>query len=496
MNNNNNNNHQVVPRASSIGLDERSKRLDIDGNPFKIKLKPHQEALLYKVLDIDQRASFSNTSFAVMSDKPGSGKTYVILSMIYYSIKFFNSSGANIIVVPHNIYTQWEKSIKNFLGEALTYKLLLDYSDISALYSNSSVLYNNDIILTTSAYYDVFASTVKSMNLKVRRVFFDEADSIKNLLAHAMPSGITWFVSASIHSVFDNISQKAQIGSYQLYLPNLLVNECFCKPEFIDANFIVPNPEEESFECRDFYIDKILSNVLQRDQLEFINAHDFSNIRPECSNMIIKNTKDVTIGIYECAVKKSNDLAIDIKELERKIRYTTDYSDKNNFEAAKAKKDIQKGVYDIRISTLKMFATRYELCIKCFGKIKCINKDTYKIEYYQTECNEWICKTCYNKEIEPEIQNESTDINKIKIKCLTCKFHLVESLKIHMDDISGVADERKEKLDNTNKLVMLPKIIDVCKKKIIIYSQFRGLLNFMKSYIIGCDYKFIELDGG
>ena len=165
-----------------MGLNENSKKLTTPNNPFKLKLKPHQEALLYRVLELDDKASKSAMPFGIMSDKPGSGKTFVILAMIYYSIKFFNSRGANIIVVPHNIYTQWTNAIDIFLGKLLKYVCLTDYNEINQLYTNSQILYKNDIIITTPLMYDVFAGTVNSLGLYVRRIFFDEADSMKNIL--------------------------------------------------------------------------------------------------------------------------------------------------------------------------------------------------------------------------------------------------------------------------------------------------------------------------
>ena len=87
--NNLQNNSFIKPNYNA--LNENSKRMNLNNNPFKIKLKPHQEALLYKILDVDEKSSFSNLPYGVMSDKPGSGKTYVVLAMIYFSIKFLNS---------------------------------------------------------------------------------------------------------------------------------------------------------------------------------------------------------------------------------------------------------------------------------------------------------------------------------------------------------------------------------------------------------------------
>ena len=106
-------------------LTEKSKRMNLVNNPFNIKLKPHQEALLYKILDVDDKVSFSNVPYGVMSDKPGSGKTYVVLALIYFSIKYLHTTGANVNVVPQYIYSQWVSSIKKFLGDKLSFKLLL-----------------------------------------------------------------------------------------------------------------------------------------------------------------------------------------------------------------------------------------------------------------------------------------------------------------------------------------------------------------------------------
>jgi len=147
------------------GLNESSKKLHIADNPFKIKLKSHQEALLYRVLELDDKASKTQVPFGIMSDKPGSGKTFVVLAMIYYSVKFFNSHGANIIVVPHNIYTQWINAIDSFLGKTLKYVCLIEYNEINQLYTNNAILNNNDIIITTHLIYDIYKKIIKTLIL-------------------------------------------------------------------------------------------------------------------------------------------------------------------------------------------------------------------------------------------------------------------------------------------------------------------------------------------
>ena len=81
-------------------------------NDVSVKLKKHQLAMLNKCLEIER-----NSNIGIMKDKPGAGKTYVILAMIYELKKLCkNGIETNIIIVPQNIYYQWLISIENFSG--------------------------------------------------------------------------------------------------------------------------------------------------------------------------------------------------------------------------------------------------------------------------------------------------------------------------------------------------------------------------------------------
>jgi SNF2 family DNA or RNA helicase len=484
----------------STALNEKSTRMNLTNNPFKIKLKPHQEALLYKVLDIDEKVSYTNFPFGIMSDKPGSGKTYVVLAMIYFAIKFLNSKGANIIVVPHNIYTQWNTSIKKFLGELLTYKILTEYQDINSLYTNPNLLYNYDIILITSLYYDTFASTIKSLKLQVRRVFFDEADTIKNLLAHSIPCGMTWFVSASIKTVFNNKTNTVTIGTYKIHLNQLLNNECHCSPEFIDANIVLPKPNYEYFKCKDFYLDNILTNILTKDQLAFINGHDYSNIKNQCGNATIKETKQIVEKIFITNTKKIHELTEQITAIDKKIKYIHNQQEKNKYLEDKEKLINEKNqCYNIT-EKIKYLTIQLHLCINCFKKLKSnnnVNKTTFKIDYYETECKLLICNECYTLNNEKEISlNETIKVEDIKMKCLTCNTnHLNKSLQYHTEDCSF---NKESETENLNKIKIINKLLELInnkKSKIIIYSQFKGVNNNIKT-IINNNNEYLELDGG
>jgi hypothetical protein len=489
---NNNINNVLISEKINLGLDSNSKQINMDKNPFKVKLKPHQCALLYKVLDIDDKCSNSHMPFGLLSDKPGSGKTYVVLALIYYAIKFFNSTGVNIIIVPHNIFSQWISSIKKLLGNKLTYKALLEYNDINLLYTQPEILRDNNIIITTSLYYDVLATTLKSINHTVRRVFFDEADTIANLLAHSLPAQMTWFISASIHRIFDTKTQIATIGAYKLNLLDLKQRDCYCKHEFIDANIILESPDIQFFKCKDYYIDKILPFVLNKEQIKYINAHDYSNIRPMLNNANIKCTRDIVENLYKIAYVKVYDYDSQIKDLEKKFKFANQ-TDKPGYADSIGKIQKLRENELTLVTQLKEIAKEFSLCIKCFNNIRTnTNPDNFKntVEFYQTECEEYVCSVCVENEIASNPLEP--DRNKIKIKCLTCKTpHILSTLKINSEVII-----QPNPLDNINKLTILDKIIEICGSKTIIYSEFRGAASMVKSIISIKNYKYMELDGG
>ena len=457
-----NTNIQKINRVE--GLDENSKKLIINDNPFKIKLKSHQETLLYKVLEIDNLNSGKNMPFGIMSDKPGSGKTFVVLAMIYYSIKFFDSKGVNIIVVPHNIYSQWIDAIDKFLGNLLKYKCLIEYKEINILYSNASLLNEFDIIITTPILYDIFASTLNGIGANVTRVFFDEADTIKNLLVNLIKANMTWFISATFYSVFDQNTMKAKIGAYDLYLPNLLQNECYCKLQYIDSNIKLPKPNMEVFTCKDFYLDYILVNILDKEQIKFINGHDYFNIRNECDGHQIKNSKEILKYLLINCNKKIIDCDAVLKELL-----------KNKVDAMeiRSKTEKKKNHYMQRLEQIKFLCKKYYLCIECF-----INIDEVG---YKSICEDYLCENC---------------INKTNIICLTCnKNHKTDTL---IEEKVRVDKKIKEYISkkNIDKFVILNKVLEVCGEKILLYSEFRGLNNYLKNLSIEKNFIYEELNGG
>lgn len=248
--------------------------------PILIKLMNHQRAMVYNMIQLELNIINNkyNDAYAMMSDKVGAGKTYAMLAYIYIMNKmiFKNKKQVNIIIVPFNICTQWKQSLFSIFGMSgniIKYYTITQYSDIISLYTNTNTLFEYDILLTTSLYFDSIAKTINSLNHKIERVIFDEADTISKLLSIELNCNLTWFISASMSSLFKQ-TDIIDIGNYHLNLRKLKEHDICCEPEFINENIVLPNPNINYIFCKNIYRDLLL-NITYQKYHEQIEAMDY-----------------------------------------------------------------------------------------------------------------------------------------------------------------------------------------------------------------------------
>ncbi len=197
-------------------------------------------------------------SFGVMADKPGTGKTYVVLALIMLNLY----QKPNLIVVPQNIFSQWDSEIKKFCGNKfIKYKKILEYSDTIDILTNPTSLLSNDIILVTPLHYYMITSALIRTRQTIGRVFFDEIDTLDQIVKEPLCAVYTWFVSASFRG--------NKIGCYQMDQSKINKNMCL-----IGDTVELETPETQIINSEENTI-QILKSIVSDKKIGELNGLDF-----------------------------------------------------------------------------------------------------------------------------------------------------------------------------------------------------------------------------
>jgi hypothetical protein len=360
-------------------LNENSDKID-PLEDINITLKDHQLAIIKKCILIEET---NICGLGIMSDKPGTGKTYAILGHIYNSKK-----KRNIIVVPQNIIQQWCDSIHKFSHGKLKYKKLTNYNDILELYNqnNDISLFEYDILITTSFYYNVISTTITSNFLNVEKVFFDEIDSISSFVVSEINANFLWFISASVD--YD------MLGIYTKKIDRDLIPyiTCKCEDSFIDRNFNLFEKNIYKIICKNLYLDNIFSGILSNEEFKVLNAMDYSKLKKKFCNKIAQNEKEA----LDYLVKDKLDI-IEIEKLRiediNKMIETYESSDNRinllKKQLEKSTKSLEDSIY--KLNLIKERLKENNCCPLCYNEF-----DNTQKKVLSQCCKNTICYECTN----------------------------------------------------------------------------------------------------
>jgi SNF2 family DNA or RNA helicase len=279
------NQHVEVPPVVLLSAD--SKRLPTPVGAG-IELWPHQQAMLARCVDIEQNPAyaqpivknksryrdaaevpvFDSVPIGVMNDPPGAGKTYAILGLIAQDTE--QDEGVNLIVVPQNIFSQWEHAISSFFGpmQGVKCKMLNNYSDIIEFYGNAKALSQYRVVLVNDIYSEPLSIAINDNHVKIRRLIIDEIDGVHNRLYTPIQASHVWLVSASyVHQ--DQIA----VGPYMIKTEDVPRVFCKCDPQFIAQSLHFDEPVMEKILCEDKEI-QLFVDIVPDDVLIGLNTDD------------------------------------------------------------------------------------------------------------------------------------------------------------------------------------------------------------------------------
>lgn len=502
---------------------------------IQIVLKDHQRALVRRCLNIEKFfIQRQGENYGVLSDLPGAGKTYVVLSLLWfikqYYIKFEippKERLCSLICVPQNILSQWADAIQKYSPD-FKYKVFTDYNDMLLLNYSTDVLFEYDLLLTIPLYYHNISTTFTKMNYSFNRVFFDEIDSISNLLKTPLNAEFVWFISASFNPDFT--------GDYKIVKDDLPFHTAKCLPDFIHKNFVLPEPNYTECIIHNYLIDDWLPEFILKPIIHNLNGLSYENsysLTTGSSKSIVQgyilinkranNEREFMrflIEDYKQVLKQHPDIikfmVEQIKALEMKM--PIDDITRQNIEQLKHDFNIRRNqLLQSANNTKKIYAKLNDesLCSLCYQFM-------YPNKYTAPCCKESICQTCFEK------------WNTHQNSCLLCftpyvfksNLQLVENEKNfeYKENIDKMKNERRYKvmdkikqferfhvqtnrekyiqkfqMENSSKIEEVERWIQKNMnpyKRVIIYSDYAHCFNLLENLFVKYRYQCLQLDGG
>lgn len=289
------------------------------------------------------------TTMGIIGDKVGSGKSYVVISLISCPVKFPPNHShykffadnhvcivkrsfrtyvkTSVIIIPHNLCKQWETYIHEF-NPSLKCLIVNKNNRIGKTDWEAY-----DVVLVTCTMYNNFVTY--NTDTTFARVFYDEADSVRLPNCKKLSAMFYWFVTASYENLinpFGAYAMNAELGKHVEHCYGLkhngFIKDLFStmfnskniakllviknEDEFVDRSMCLPLVNSEIVECKTPYTINVLSNIVDKEVIRCLNANDVkkamqcihpsqrsneSNIIDICLDNFKKNLKNTILQI-------------------------------------------------------------------------------------------------------------------------------------------------------------------------------------------------------
>jgi SNF2 family DNA or RNA helicase len=408
------------------------------------------------------------TWVGVCGDDVGAGKSLSVLGLISdnaeirtkrkYRIttNFFNlvqtdcgiTTPINIVVVPHHVFKQWETYIKT--QTYLKYIPVSKKSHVMALSYSETM--NTDVVLVSSTMYSSFVMYNRS--LKVMRLVFDEADSIKIPSCSPMNAQFTWLVTSSLENVLFpngyyyvrledtyrhvrrvNVAGVRRLGYINDICKSLSGTDMTVLSKLVlknDTNYIrdsigLPSPYKNYILCKTPHYMKILSHGSQNRVIELLNMGDVDGALQKLG------CKQETHESIVEAVKTEIQKKLEDNEMEMRfiasLRCTTEAEKENKM---KNLRDTNERL-NVRMNSIleEIVQFKKNSCPICLDEFK-------KPVSTLTCCNKMFCLGCVVK----------------CSRCPMCRTPITsDSLVVIHDKVAKVEDDKKTKVENLMNLL-------------------------------------------
>jgi hypothetical protein len=443
-----------------LNLLDKESSMAIQPNKIIIPLKSHQKTSLHSMLKKERDFTISIniydnkvyrvvTNIGINGDNVGSGKTLEMLSLIASSrtvkdyrdvigdeIMFKNivynkknidekKIDSNLIVVPHDLFHQWSRSIKR--DTTLKALYVSNIKDVE-LFNINSLDY--DLVLCNANKYNDIARL--SEDYKWNRLIFDEADTINIPNNMKISANFLWFITTTynrikyhrnngfIKGLFNNLRKTLGYSLYNLIIGSSVVKN---SDEHVKLSFKLPDPKNKFIKCQTPINIKIVHDCVPRIVLQMLNA---GNIKGAINSLKCRvDTDESIVKVYT-------------KSLREQIIHST-----SETEIVKLKK---------RLKILKNRMLSLDYCPICMDKVK-------RPAALLGCCKHKFCMDCLVKSLSR------------KNRCPLCRKNITPESDISIMDYT--LDKIEHNTQEYSKIDTLISIIQNKKKgKFLIFSSY------------------------
>jgi hypothetical protein len=518
---------------NSIKFDEESKFVS------NIKLKDHQLSLLNKCIEFennncievpyeDVNMVYNNiqTHYGIIADKTGSGKSYVVLSLIlfkkslqkeYQNIRNigslmtckkteeFHECPCNLIIIPHNIKSQWLTYAKN-INDNLKYFIVDSNKSLEKCLDDWDTTYKYfDIIFITGSFYRYIEEYLNTNNCKVSRVIYDEADTCRIPCCKKIIAHFYWFITASYKNILypyqyciwnkvtgnrDMLTTGVENNKFIKEIfrcnmnssENLLHRKIFDnlviknKDTYVDLSFNLPNIIYSTIICKEPLYVNLLSGIVSNQILQYLHGGDIQGAM-ECVNKNNVNTQENIINkILEDYIFRLNNIDIKIEYINR-----TSFQNENDRTVKLQKVEAEKLILSNKLNLLReRLQSTDDECVICFSEID--------IKTITKCCNNSYCLKCISQWLK---KHNSCPLCKSKVDFNTLYYVNEQATAPISETESKFISENYSKYDNVLKL--LDSRLD--NSKFLICSDYENSLIELETKFREKHIKYDKLKG-
>jgi len=458
-------------------LNEQSKRLQIDSN---IQLFPHQQAILQRLIEIETSPR-NETLIGVLTDPPGTGKSYPLLALMLLEKRKFGKT-QNLLVIPASLHEQWLHYISSFSKE-LKVASLMYYGDITSLFYDARALYSYDILITTANHFPVIAQTVRDIKTFFSRVIIDEIDSISFFTSTKIPAITVWLISATAELTND--------GEYKKYIKD--ENKVECNKDFILKSIRLPKERVMEHNCFNYHL-SLLKELVTPEDLKGLNAYNFNTCKLFYEKGNCDDNKDVLGSIYRNNCLEVSSILDTIQFQSRKMVHSNLQS---NLKLGIPERKEQFGSLEVTFNKIEGIEEKnqkykkLQLQLKKFSEI-CHNKLCPLCGVLFTNGTERVSKSCCNNTVYHKscLEDWLTLNNK---KCPECWKDIVytnETNKIETIQLPLY----KDKLEEMESIIS-QESSKSSNWKMLIFSDYIDSFIVIKTLLDKLNVKYVQLEG-